>query len=51
MKLKIGEWAGLLFAVTIIYVLVRPNSNASQFVSAVGGFLKALVTSATDTAK
>lgn len=46
-----GEWFALLFVVTIIYVLVRPRSNAAQFVQAIGKFGRALVATATDTAK
>lgn len=48
---KVGEWFTLLFIVTIIYVLVRPRSNAAQFVQAAGKFGRALVETATDTAK
>lgn len=51
MKGKIAEGFTLLFVVTIIYVLVRPSSNAAQFVQAVGKFGRALVATATDTAK
>lgn len=50
-KAKIGEWFSLLFIVTIIYVLVRPRSNAAQFIQAIGKFGRALVATATDTAK
>lgn len=48
---RAGEWFGLLFTVAVVYVLVRPKSNAAQFISAIGGFLRAIVKTATDTAK
>jgi LytS/YehU family sensor histidine kinase len=47
----IGEWFAVFFVLTVIYVLVRPNSKAAQLVSALGMFLRALVKAATDTAK
>lgn len=45
------DWVAVAFTVAIVYVLVRPSSNAAQFVSAVGQLGKAMVKSATDTAK
>lgn len=51
MKRRTWDWVAVLFTVTIVYVLVRPSSNAAQFIAAVGKFLRALVKSATDTAK
>jgi hypothetical protein len=51
MKKAAGDWFALLFVLAIIYVLVRPSSNAAQFVQAVGRFGRALVASATDTAR
>jgi superfamily II DNA or RNA helicase len=51
MKAFAGDWFALLFIVAIIYVLVRPDSNAAQFVQAIGRFGRALVASATDTAR
>lgn len=51
MKRRTWDWVAVFFTVTIVYVLVRPSSNAAQFVSAVGAFLRALVKSATGTAK
>lgn len=51
MKFPFGEWFMLLFIVAIVYVLVRPRSNAAQFVAAVGKFGRALVEQATDVAK
>ena len=50
-KLRAGEWFGIFFVLVIVYVLVRPRSNAAQFVAALGAFVKALVGTATDTAK
>lgn len=50
-KLRLGEWVAILFVVTIFYVIVRPNSKAVDLVQAVGQFLRALVSTATDTAK
>lgn len=50
-RLRLGDWFGLLFFVAILYVLVRPQSNAAQLIQYLGSFLKALVSSATDTAK
>lgn len=50
MKVRVGDWFAILFVVTVVYVLVRPKSNAATFIAAVGGFLRALVKSATDTA-
>jgi hypothetical protein len=50
-QFRIGEWFTLLFILTIIYVLVRPRSNAAQFIQAIGKFGRALVATATDTAK
>lgn len=49
--LKVGDWFALLFVVAVVYVLVRPSSNAAQLVSAVGKFIVSLVKTATDTAK
>lgn len=49
--LRIGDWFAILFVVTVVYVLVRPKSNAAQFIAALGRFLRALVATATDTAK
>ena len=51
MKKKAGEWFTLLFILTIVYVLVRPQSGAAQFIQAVGKFGRVLVSTATDTAK
>lgn len=50
-RFKFGEWFAILFVVTIVYVLVRPNSKAADFIGAVGSFAKAVVAQATDTAK
>lgn len=50
MKGKTKDWVALLFVVTVVYVLVRPQSNAGQFVSAVGAFGRSLVRQATGTA-
>lgn len=46
-----GDVLAIAFVVAIVYVLVRPSSNAAQFVQAVGRFARALVGAATDTAK
>jgi len=51
MKFPFGEWFTWLFIVAVVYVLVRPQSNAAQFVAAAGKFGRALVSSATDIAK
>lgn len=51
MKGRVGEVFAIAFVVAIVYVLVRPSSNAAQFVQAVGRFGRALVGAATDTAK
>lgn len=45
-----GDWAGLLFIVAIVYVLVRPSSKAAQTVDAIGNMLVAIVRQATDLA-
>jgi len=49
--IRVGDWVAVFFTVTIIYVLVRPSSNAAQFVQAVGQFAVSLVKTVTDTAK
>jgi hypothetical protein len=46
-KPRVGEWFAVLFAVAIIYVLVRPSSNAAQFVAAIGRLGRVLVETAT----
>lgn len=46
-----GDWFAVLFVVGVVYVLVRPSSNAAQFVAAIGKFGRALVSTATDIAK
>lgn len=51
MRIRAGEWFAIFFVLVIVYVLVRPKSNAAQFVAALGGFLRSLVRTATDTAK
>lgn len=51
MKGRFGQVLAVAFVVAIVYVLVRPSSQAAQFVQAVGRFGRALVTAATDTAK
>jgi hypothetical protein len=51
MGYRIGDWLGLLFVVTIIYILVRPSSKAAEMVDAAGRLLVALVRSATDIAQ
>lgn len=50
MRGLIADWLGLLFVVTIVYVLVRPSSKAGEFVDAVGSLLVAITRRATDTA-
>lgn len=49
-KLRTGEWFGLLFALAVVYVLVRPSSAAAQLVDLVGRTGVAIVRRATDTA-
>ena len=48
--MKPSEIFAVAFMVTIVFVLVRPNSKAAEFVQAVGKFGRALVVAATDTA-
>jgi hypothetical protein len=50
MKVRPGDWFAVLFVVAVVYVLVRPKSNAAQFIAAIGAFLRALVKQVTDTA-
>jgi hypothetical protein len=50
MGFRLADWLGLLFVVTVIYVLVRPQSKAAEAVDAVGDMLVALVRRATDLA-
>jgi hypothetical protein len=48
-----SRWAdmlGVLFGVAIVYVLVRPQSKAGDFVEAFADFVSALARSATDLA-
>jgi hypothetical protein len=47
---RLGEWLGLAFVVTAVFVLVRPQSKAAVLVDALGKFLVALVRRATDLA-
>jgi hypothetical protein len=42
-----GEWVAALFVVAVVYVLVRPNSQAAQLVDAFGRLLISLVQTAT----
>jgi len=51
MSNRLWQWISLAFVVTIVYVLVRPSSNAAQFVQGVGKFARQLVTVVTDSAK
>lgn len=51
MRVRVGDWFAILFFVAVVYVLVRPSSNAAQFIAALGGFLRSLVKTVTDTAK
>lgn len=51
MKGRVGEWFAWLFVLGIVYVLVRPSSNAAQFVQILGKFGRKLVATATDIAK
>ncbi len=48
---RVGEWFAWLFVVAVVYVLVRPQSNAAQFVQVLGKFGRKLVSTATDIAK
>lgn len=48
MPQRIGDWIGLLFVVTIVYVLVRPDSKAAELITAIGEFMAAIVRRATD---
>jgi len=47
---RIWEWAGLILAVAIVYVLVRPGSRAGELIEGFTGALVAMVRAATDTA-
>lgn len=47
---RFADWLGLLLVVAVIYVLVRPQSQAAQLVEAVGGMLVKVVGAATDLA-
>ncbi len=49
--MKWSEIFTMAFVVTIVYVLVRPQSQAGQLVQALGTFGRNLVAAATDTAK
>jgi len=46
----IGDWLALIFVVTIIYLLVRPRSQAAQTVDAIGDLVTEIVRRATDVA-
>lgn len=48
MRRYIGEIATLVFAVALMYMLVRPGSPAVNFVDVFGKGLTAVVTVATD---
>lgn len=43
---RLADWFGLAFVIGILYILVRPRSQAAQFVDAVADLLIALVRSA-----
>lgn len=47
---RFADWFGLAFIVGIIYILVRPRSQAAQAVEAVGHMLVGIVRRATDLA-
>lgn len=47
----VGDFFAVLFVVGIVYVLVRPDSKAVDFVAAIGKFGRALVSTATDIAR
>lgn len=49
-NLRTGDWFGLLFAVAVLYVLVRPQSKAADLVSALFKLMRALVRRAADLA-
>lgn len=46
--MRTGDWFAAFFLLAIVYVLVRPRSQAAQLVSALGKFSVALVRRATD---
>lgn len=50
MKLRTGDWFGLLFAVAVLYVLVRPQSKAAEVIAAGFKLMRALVRRAADLA-
>lgn len=50
MRLRTGDWFGLLFVVAILYVLVRPQSKAADLAAAVFKLMRALVRRAADLA-
>lgn len=50
MRGRAWDWVAILFVIAVVYVLVRPRSNAAQFVAALGQFGRALIKTATDTA-
>lgn len=43
-----GDWLAVFFVLAIVYVLVRPRSQAAQLVQALGTLGTALVRRATD---
>lgn len=51
MNTRAWDWLAVFFMLTLVYVLVRPKSQAAQFVQAAGRFGRALVAQVTDTAK
>jgi hypothetical protein len=51
MGARISDWIGLLFVLTIVYVLVRPRSKTAELVESVGAMITAMVRRATDVAQ
>lgn len=47
---RVWDWIGLLFGVAIVYVLVRPGSQAGKTVEGMGNLIAALVRRAVDLA-
>jgi Na+/H+ antiporter NhaD/arsenite permease-like protein len=47
-KEYIADWAAALFVLTLVYVLVRPNSKAADAVSAFSSAMAAIVRTAVD---
>jgi len=45
-----ADWAGVVFVVAVVYVLVRPNSRAAELVEGFTGMLTAMIRRAADLA-